>query len=160
MGINYSDHFKELINEVKELREQRDELNFKLFQVIRLVEITASMIPDQGSGFREAADVFISRLMKEAIGLTEAIRTVLRSSPGSMFMPVTIRKELERRRFPLGKYKSNPLASINSVLKRLCDDGEIKFLNLSNGKPAYQWKLLGGMALLDLMEKGKENAKE
>jgi hypothetical protein len=71
-------------------------------------------------------------------GLTDACRTVLRNA-GHPMTPLEVRERLGAIGFDLSKY-SNSLAAIHTVLKRLGEAGEIRFLELDTGKFAYEWQ--------------------
>jgi hypothetical protein len=69
-------------------------------------------------------------------GLTDACRVVLRNS-GVPMSPTEVRDRLEAIGFDLSRY-ANELAAIHTVLRRLNDSGEIRFIG-SPGKHLYKW---------------------
>ena len=69
-------------------------------------------------------------------GLTDACRVVLRS--GLPMTPVDIRDRLLAIGFDLSKYSSE-LAAIHTVLKRLNEAGELRFLVGGPKQGAYMW---------------------
>ena len=69
-------------------------------------------------------------------GLTDACRIVLRS--GSPMTPTDVRDRLLSIGFDLSKY-SNELAGIHTVLKRLNESGELRFLVGGPRPGAYLW---------------------
>jgi hypothetical protein len=74
------------------------------------------------------------------IGLTEAVRFVLRTCRAQQLTPVEVRNKLDYWGYDLAKYKSEFLASLHKVLQRLDEGGEIKGIKASTGKVvAYQW---------------------
>lgn len=142
----------EYIEEIGELRKRRDEITLEIFRSIRLLKFTANSIQEDGGEIRVAVDAIIDRLEKECPGLTDAIKTVLRRSPNKIFSPVTIREELEDHGFTFNKYRSNPLVSINSVLKRIEDD-EVRVVEAEGRRMGYQWKLMGTGDLYKMLKK-------
>jgi hypothetical protein len=70
-------------------------------------------------------------------GLTDACRTVLRSA-GLAMTPTEVRERLAAIGCDLSSY-SNPLASVHTVLKRLNESGELRFITTGHGKVAYIW---------------------
>lgn len=70
-------------------------------------------------------------------GLTDACRVVLRGNASPM-TPTEIRDQLGAIGFDLSKY-SSALSAIHTVLKRLSEAGEIRFVELASGKFAYEW---------------------
>jgi hypothetical protein len=70
-------------------------------------------------------------------GLTDACRVVLRSA-GLPMTPIEIRERLRAIGFDLSRYSSD-LAAIHTVLKRLNESGELRFVAQGPGKRAYIW---------------------
>lgn len=111
------------IQEYERLSRQRAEIDQRLAQLVQTI----------GN---------LSRLCNltptVALGLTDACRMILKVA-GHPLTVAEIRAQLEAMGFDLSKY-SNPLASIHTVLKRLCQASEAKFLPRAYDKPLYSWK--------------------
>lgn len=71
------------------------------------------------------------------LGLTDAVRLAVRGA-GMPVTPVEIRDRLVAIGFDLSKY-TNQLAAIHTILKRLNDAGEIRFVPRTPGKHQYVW---------------------
>jgi hypothetical protein len=71
-------------------------------------------------------------------GLTDACRTVLRNA-GIPMSPTEVRDRLAAIGVDLSKY-SNELAAIHTVLRRLHDSGELRFI-AAPGKHLYRWNV-------------------
>jgi hypothetical protein len=71
-------------------------------------------------------------------GLTDACRVVLKGA-GHPMTPVEVRDRLEAIGFDLSKY-SNSIAAIHTVLKRLQEARELRFVELGSGRFAYEWQ--------------------
>jgi hypothetical protein len=71
-------------------------------------------------------------------GLTDACRAILRNG-GVPLSPTELRDRLVAIGFDLSKY-SNELAAIHTVLRRLNDSGEIRFI-AAPGKHLYRWNV-------------------
>jgi hypothetical protein len=69
------------------------------------------------------------------MGLTDAIRLVMRGT-GAPMAPVQVRDRLRAIGFDVAKY-TNELAAVHTILKRLNDAGEVRFLTGRDGKPQY-----------------------
>lgn len=74
----------------------------------------------------------------DILGLTDAIRSVLRARYGAL-TPVDVKDGLQTMGLDLSTY-SNPLASIHAVLKRLARAGEILKQDDRCRKTVYAWK--------------------
>jgi hypothetical protein len=71
------------------------------------------------------------------LGLTDACRLVLRS--GLPMTPVEVRDRLDSIGVDLEVY-ANDLSAIHTVLKRLNEAGEVRFLPRASGRHAYLWQ--------------------
>ena len=73
------------------------------------------------------------------LGLTDACRLVVRGA-GVPVTPADVRQRLQAIGFDLSKY-ANDLAAIHTILKRLNESGELRFIPRGNdaGKHAYIW---------------------
>jgi hypothetical protein len=73
------------------------------------------------------------------MGLTDACRLIVRGA-GVPVTPMDVRDRIKAIGFDLSKY-SNDLAAIHTILKRLNESGELRFLPRGNepGKHAYIW---------------------
>jgi hypothetical protein len=70
-------------------------------------------------------------------GLTDLCRMVLKTA-GHPLSAVEVRAQLGAMGVDLSRY-SNVLASIHTVLKRLSDSGEVRFVPRVHERPAYEW---------------------
>jgi hypothetical protein len=109
--------------EYEELSRQRREIDNRLSQLAQTMGTLNRLC-----GF--TANVFW--------GLTDACRVVLRGA-GHPMTPLEVRDRLEAMGFDLSKYTSS-LAAIHTVLKRLQDARELRFVELDSGKFAYEWQ--------------------
>jgi hypothetical protein len=110
------------VREFEELGQKRREIDDRLFQLShtigalnRLCGITANVY----------------------WGLTDACRFVLRGA-GHALTPTEVRDKLQAIGVDLSKYSSS-LAAIHTVLKRLRDADEVRFIQLDSGRFAYEW---------------------
>jgi hypothetical protein len=72
-----------------------------------------------------------------SLGLTDACRMVLRSA-GAPLTVLEVRAQLAAMGIDLSRYE-NDLAAIHTILKRLNQAGEIRFVPRSWGRPSYEW---------------------
>ena len=76
-------------------------------------------------------------LLKET-SLNEAVRFALQTSKSAM-SPVEVREALRSLGFNLDKYKTDFLATLHTVLKRLHARREVDVEALPDGKKGYKW---------------------
>src|SRR4051812_33840280 len=75
------------------------------------------------------------------IGLTDAIRLVVRGA-GVPVTPVEVRDRLAAIGFDVSKYV-NDLAAVHTILKRLNEAGELRFVPRTPGTHQYTWNRTG-----------------
>ena len=94
-----------------------------------------------------------------AIGLTDAIRIVMRG--GVPMTPVEVRNRLKAIGFDVSKYV-NDLAAVHTILKRLNDSGELRFIPREAGKHQYTLNRAAVPIVLskDIVKAMYENAAE
>jgi len=71
------------------------------------------------------------------LGLTDAVRMVTRGA-GVPLSPTDVRDRLRTIGFDLTKY-ANELAAVHTILKRLNQAGELRFIPCAGGKHQYMW---------------------
>ena len=74
---------------------------------------------------------------EEAIGITDAIRELLKENRDTWYSAIAVRRVLRKKEFPVDDY-SQPLAVIHTTLKRLQEQEEIK-PGERDGKTFYKW---------------------
>jgi len=106
----------------------------------------------------------LSRLLGLAptvpMGLTDAIRLVVRGA-GVPMTPIEVRDRLRAIGFDVSKY-TNDLAAVHTILKRLNESGELRFIPRGPGKHQYSWNRgIGVVALTpDIVRAMHENTNE
>src|SRR5262245_66014328 len=71
------------------------------------------------------------------MGLTDAVRLTVRGA-GVPMTPTEVRDRLRSIGFDVSKY-TNDLAAVHTILKRLNDAGELRFIPRTGGKHQYAW---------------------
>jgi hypothetical protein len=121
-GAKYRSALEAAIREYERLTRKRAELDERIAQLVQ----------SMGS---------LSRLCNltptVALGLTDACRMVLKAA-GHPMTASEVRQQLQAMGFDVSRY-ANPLASIHTVLKRLCRSREARFVPRPLDKPAYAW---------------------
>ena len=120
------DHYdkarKAAVRELEELTRQRADLDKRIGQLMQVVGNLMRL-----SGLTPTV----------ALGLTDACRMVLRSA-GAPLTVLEVRAQLGAMGIDLSRYE-NDLAAIHTILKRLNQAGEIRFVPRSGGRPSYEW---------------------
>lgn len=145
---------KELANAVSErkrLELEREALDRKIKELRDGVVGVGSLCGMDRSSIIDQYPELFSHLTDPDMGLTEAIRRVLKSRedlvghlgrrPNESFLtPIQIREQLQSINYDLSNHQ-NILASLHTILKRLTDQQKVVTTTI-DGKTAYRWKVL------------------
>jgi hypothetical protein len=115
--MDYLNLLEVLLREHDSWRAHRDDADRKLTQLADMIRSTVQMLPPEQQAKGEQ---FLERLDKRPLGLTGCLRLILAN--GEWWKPVELRDELARMGFWFEPYKSNPLASIHTTLRRMVPD--------------------------------------
>lgn len=132
--INYAEILGQAFEEYAKLLEERQNLDLELSKKKQFIRATINMLPDNKD--QECFKFLLDGFMEE-LGLTDAIRKVLRSNPKNYFTATEVRDKLREAKFDFSSYKANPLASVHSILKRLKPD-EVEATEI-DGVAAWRW---------------------
>jgi hypothetical protein len=123
MTDEYRQALEAASREYHQLAQQRGELDRRMAQLAQTIGSLNRLC-----GFTPTVGV----------GLTDACRMVLNAA-GHPLTAVEVRQQLEAMGFDISKY-ANDLAPIHTVLKRLTESDEVRFVPRGYAKPAYTWK--------------------
>lgn len=138
--------------EMAELTIKKEEIEKRIAQLRQTIVGLAALseedsdediklyIPSLIERAQTQAAMNVARLMiGKTIGLTDAVREVLKAADGWQY-PTEVRDGLERMGIDTQSY-SNILASIHTILKRLAVKGEVEEFKDKEGKGmSYRWK--------------------
>jgi|SRR5689334_6259350 len=128
---------RKLIGERKTLKNRLESIND---EISRLREGVMGLAALAHVDLKVDYPDITTEAVKADIGLTDAIRTVLKESQLEFMSPSNVREALfVDEIYPIHQHK-NPLASIHSVLKRLVDaDQVVTATDQDTGKTVYAW---------------------
>ena len=114
--VKFLDALQQAKSELEKAIKDRDALNLEILRLQQLVKALSQQV--------QKGDEKLLVNVGDKMGLTEAVLTILRSSPNPMTAR-NIRDQLVQHGFELGRY-SNPLGFVHSVLGRLDQQGKIR----------------------------------
>jgi hypothetical protein len=123
---------------LEKLQRQRNDLDVEIAKSKQFIAATANMLDDEERESVLTAIAVIEQVEKIAeAGLTEAIRSVLKKNYKEWLTVTKVRDQLKSAGFDFSGYKSSPLASISTTLKRFkSEDVETAEID---GVAAFRW---------------------
>jgi hypothetical protein len=132
--IDYKSLLEQALAEYGQMVLDRQLMDLEIAKKKQFIKATMNMLPDED---RAALDAALDKLSGEPLGLTDAIRKVLQREPKKPFTATAVRDKLKKANFDFSSYKTNPLASIHAVLKRLKPE-EVETTDI-DGVTAWRW---------------------
>jgi len=136
MGLDYTKILDKTILEYEDLRAKRDELDMQIAKKFQFIRATLNLLPDEE---RRRYDVLLFLGRPEEHGPTLAIKKILQNTPTRWMTATQVRDMLIVNGFDFSQYKSNPLASVHSILKRLGQEKDVES-TMVDGVMAWRWK--------------------
>jgi hypothetical protein len=136
MKTDYKTIIDESFEKFALLYAQRENLDAELLKLRQFIYATINMLADEQ---RQAYNDRFDELTSQTGGLTEAIKDILKVTvlEGKYVTVAQVRDHLKKAGFDFSRYTSNPLASVNSVLKRF-KPSEVESTTI-DGVAAYRW---------------------
>jgi hypothetical protein len=135
---NYFDLVNKEFFKLQRLQRQRDDLDVEIAKSKQFIAATANMLTDpQRDTVLKTMGLIEARKMVAEVGLTDAIRNVLKQNFKQWLTVTKVRDRLEGAGFDFSSYKSSPLASISTTLKRFKPE-DVETAEI-DGVAAYRW---------------------
>jgi hypothetical protein len=124
------------LRDFKQLSRERDQIDGKLLKLRHFIYATVNMLTDTD---RSAYKAELAILGSQVSNLTDSVRDTLKlaTQRSSYFTATEVRDHLNNSGFDFSQYSSNPLASVNTVLRRFKPD-EVES-STRDGVTAYKW---------------------
>lgn len=136
MTIDYKALVEKTYKEFSELVARRDEIELEIAKRIQFLRASVNMLPEEEKVvFRAKVEALANDY---EVGITDAVRAALRSSPKEWNTATDVRDLLVKSGIDFSRYTSNPLASIHTILRRMYP-AEVEKTDVE-GVAAYRWK--------------------
>jgi len=137
-------HYLTLITDsfskLEKLQRDRESIEAEAMKLEQLIAATANMLPDDTKSIVMLKLTKLRELFRlRDVGLTDAIRTILRQRAGDWLTVTNVRDRLVGLGFDFTGYSTNPLASVSTTLRRMKPD-EVETTTVDGGVAAYRWK--------------------
>lgn len=123
---HYEQLIRDSIRRFSELQQQRDKIDGELAKLKQFLYATLNMVPDERrSKWEKEIDGSVSKAWASTASLAASIRRIFKEKPHMVYSVGRIREQLMERGFDFSGYKSNPLSSISTTLRRMVETGEL-----------------------------------
>lgn len=133
--VDYKKILKVASKEYEQLLKKREVLDLEIAKKDQFIRATTNMLPEKD---RKNYEMFLLPRFVHEMGLTSSIRKVLQDKR-EWLTATAVRDALTQAGFDFSKYKTNPLASVHAILRRLKErDVESTYID---GVMAWKWKV-------------------
>jgi hypothetical protein len=132
----YRQVLEDALYESSILSKERDQIEAKLQRLRHFVYATVNMLPDAERNVYQAE---LAALASRVGNLTDSIRETLKlaTQRNSYLTATEVRDHLKNSGFDFSQYTSNPLASVNTILRRF-KPSEVE-TSTRDGVRTYRW---------------------
>ena len=161
---HYAAMMADAFSKLEKLHRDREVIDGEIMKIEQLIAATANMLPDEVRDLAmQRMTVFQELNRLRDVGLTDAIRAILRQADGEWLTVTNVRDHLIKAGFDFSNYSTNPLASVSAVLRRMKPE-EVESTTVDGGVAAYRWKdrthnLAKKIALKQAMENSAKAAR-
>jgi hypothetical protein len=139
-----SEHYLALVmdafSKLEKLQRDHESIEAEVMKLEQLIAATANMLPEDTKGKVMLRLTTLRELFRlRDVGLTDAIRTILRQEAGDWLTVTNVRDRLVSLGFDFTDYSTNPLASVSTTLRRMKPE-EVETTTIDGGVAAYRWK--------------------
>ena len=127
---------------LEKFQRDRESIEAETMKLEQLIAATANMLPDDIKSVVMGRMRNLQKLSQlRDVGLTDAIRAILRQAAGDWLTVTNVRDRLINLGFNFSNYSTNPLASVSTTLRRMKPE-EVETATVDGGVAAYRWKRL------------------
>ena len=155
-ATDYLSIVRDALEKLKTLNGQREALDIESVKLEQFIIATANLLLESERNLVLATMENLQEVHRlREVGLTDAIRSVLKAAAGEWLTAAHVRDRLISAGFDFSTYTANPLASVSTTLRRIKSD-DVETTNVDGGVTAYRW---AGKRLVDLVKEAHENKK-
>jgi hypothetical protein len=114
------------LSRFRDLYTQREEIDVELAKLRQFLYAALNLVPDsERDKWEVEVEETVSKLTRNATSLAESIRKIYKDRPDTGYTVAGVREMLIEGGFDFSAYKSNPLSSISTTLRRMVETGEL-----------------------------------
>lgn len=139
-NADYLAIIRDAFSKLEKFYGDRESIDGEIMRTEQFIAAAANMLPDneRDSTIRRI-EVFQELYRVRDAGLTDAIRTILKTAAGDWLTVTNVRDRLRKAGFDFSSYSANPLASISAILRRMKSE-EVATTMVDGGVNTYRWK--------------------
>jgi hypothetical protein len=141
MAFGYTEIIDNAKAELLELKRRRGDLELEKAEIEAQIDALSKTLRLFAplAGVEDDVRVFLGSLGETAspVGITDRIRSVLKTTLADQLSPAEVKDALQSNGWDLGKYK-NATSTIQTILKRLVDSGEVSEV-LTGDVKRFRW---------------------
>jgi hypothetical protein len=117
---------------------EKERIDDEIAKLEQFMSATENLLSEEAAArFQAKVLPFATRIHDQVLGLRDAIKTVLNESYPARFTAAEVRDKVRARGFDFSSYKSDPLPSVSTTLRRLRESNEISYEKFE-GVAVYQ----------------------
>jgi hypothetical protein len=134
----YEQLIKKSLQRFRDLYEKREEIDVELVKLRQFMYATVNMVPDKEKAQWEAdIDAAVQKATASAASLADSVRKIYQERPNYGYTVGGVREALLEAGFDFSSYKSNPLSSISTTLRRMVETGELETRETAEGQTLF-----------------------
>lgn len=127
-------------SKLEKFYSDRESIDGEIMKIEQFIAAAANMLPDNVRDLTIKRIAVLQELYRvRDAGLTDAIRTILKTAKGDWMTVTNVRDRLSKAGFDFSSYSANPLSSISAILRRMKSE-EVDTTMVDGGVTAYRWK--------------------
>jgi len=142
---DYEQLIRDSLQRFRDLYANREEIDVELVKLRQFMYATLNMVSDtEREQLEQEINEAVRKASASATSLADSIRKVFQEQAYSGFTLGAIRNALMETGFDFSAYKSNPLSSISTTLRRMVETGELETHVDLEGTTIYTVRFRGG----------------
>jgi len=136
---DYQEVVRTSLQRFRDLYGKREQIDIELGKLRQFLYAALNMVPDEERGkWEHEIDKAVEEATSTTASLAGAVRKVFRQNSGVLGYTIGgMLEELRQLGFDFSAYKSNPLSSISTTLRRMAETGELEIHHDREGTALY-----------------------
>jgi hypothetical protein len=135
---DYEQLIRNSLQRFRTLYEKREEIDVELVKLRQFMYATLNMVPDKDkASWEKDIDDAVRKATASAASLADSTRKVFQDDPDCGYTVGGMRHMLLEAGFDFSSYKSNPLSSISTTLRRMVETGELETRETAEGQTLF-----------------------